>query len=106
MQDSQPNLFTRDDTFFGVCQGLGEDLGINPNWLRIAVPVPLFFFPVQTIAGYAAAGLLLLAVRLLFPVPRLASSAAAQPANVPVTVATEVDTLPTRTEAKPVLLAA
>lgn len=70
MQQDSGNLFTRDDTFFGVCQGLGEDLGVNPIFLRMALPVPLFFFPVETIAGYFAAGLLVLTTRLLVPVPR------------------------------------
>ena len=69
----QGNLFTRDDTFFGVCQGLGEDLGFNPNWLRIALPVLAFFWPVATIAGYIVAGLFVLATRLVFPDPRRAA---------------------------------
>jgi phage shock protein PspC (stress-responsive transcriptional regulator) len=69
---TQGNLFTRDDTFFGVCQGLGEDLGFNPNWLRIALPILAFFWPVATIAGYVAAGVLVFATRFLFPEPRVA----------------------------------
>ncbi|HWH17160.1 MAG TPA: PspC domain-containing protein [Allosphingosinicella sp.] len=85
MQDVQANLFTRDDTFFGVCQGLGEDLGINSNWLRMAIPVPLFFYPLETIAGYLAAGLLVLALRLIFPVPLRAAAGEAEtlPAREP-----------------------
>lgn len=69
---TQGNLFTRDDTFFGVCQGLGEDLGFNPNWLRIALPILAFFWPVATIVGYVAAGVLVFATRFLFPEPRVA----------------------------------
>lgn len=67
----QTNLLTRDDTFFGVCQGLGEDLGFNPNILRIALPVLGFFWPVATIAGYVAAGVLVFATRWFFPAPRV-----------------------------------
>ena len=70
MQNVQPSLFARDHTFFGVCEGLGEDLGFNPLYLRVALPVPLFFFPAETLAGYAAAGVVVLISRLLFPVPR------------------------------------
>jgi len=70
MQNVQPSLFARDHTFFGVCEGLGEDFGFNPLYLRIALPVPLFFFPAETIGTYAAAGLVVLLSRLLFPHPR------------------------------------
>ncbi len=72
MQNVQPSLFARDHTFFGVCEGLGEDFGFNPLYLRVALPVPLFFFPAETIAAYVAAGLLVLLTRLLFPDPRIA----------------------------------
>ena len=92
--EDQGNLLTRDDTFFGVCQGLGEDLGFNPNWLRIALPVLAFFWPVATIAGYIVAGLFVLTTRLVFPVPRRAAPAAK-------TVETEAPA-----EAMPVALAA
>ena len=72
MQNVQPSLFARDHTFFGVCEGLGEDFGFNPLYLRVALPVPLFFFPAETLAGYAAAGVVVLLSRLLFPDPRAA----------------------------------
>ncbi len=72
MQNVQPSLFARDHTFFGVCEGLGEDFGFNPLYLRVALPVPLFFFPAETVAGYAAAGVVVLLSRLLFPNPRAA----------------------------------
>lgn len=80
MQTAQPNLLTRSDTMFGVCQGLGEDLGIHPNVLRVALAGLLFFFPVATIAGYGIAGLLVLMSRYLFPDPRRAT--AEQPAGL------------------------
>jgi phage shock protein PspC (stress-responsive transcriptional regulator) len=73
MQNVQPSLFARDHTFFGVCEGLGEDLGFNPLYLRLALPVPLFFFPAETIAVYVAAGVMVLLLRLLFPDPRVAA---------------------------------
>ncbi len=88
MQNSNGNLFTRDDTFFGVCQGLGEDLGINPLYLRLAFPLVLFLYPMQAIVGYAAAGVLVLAVRLIVREPR-----------APKPVETEVVTAPEQEEA-------
>ena len=36
MQTTQTSLIARDDTFLGVCQALGDDLGFNPLWLRLA----------------------------------------------------------------------
>ena len=69
MQDVQTPLWARNDTFFGVCQGLGEDLGISSNLLRLAFALALFFNPLATIVGYAAAGALVFASRRLFPRP-------------------------------------
>ena len=85
MQNVQPSLFARDDTFFGVCQGLGEDLGISPNLLRLALAPALFFNPVATIGGYAAAGLLVLLSRKLFPNPRAGAEAPVEADAAPVT---------------------
>ena len=76
MQDAQPNLLTRDDTFLGICQGLGEDLGINPLFLRLPLIPLLFFYPVQVVGGYLAAGVVVLATRLVFPHPRNAAAEA------------------------------
>lgn len=70
MQNVQPSLFARDHTFLGVCEGLGEDLGFNPLYLRMTLPVPLFFYPAETLVGYLAAGVVILVSRLLFPNPR------------------------------------
>ncbi len=70
MQTAQPSLLARDDTFFGVCQAIGDDFGFNPNWLRVALPLLLFFHPVATLAGYAAAGVIVFVTRWLYPEPR------------------------------------
>jgi phage shock protein PspC (stress-responsive transcriptional regulator) len=64
------NLLTRDDTFFGVCQGLGEDLGFNPQYLRAGLAVALFFSPLAVVASYAALGLVVTAARWAYPVPQ------------------------------------
>lgn len=61
------NLLLRNDTFLGVCEGLGEDFGFNANWLRIALGVAFFFSPLGVIAGYLAVGLIVAAARLIYP---------------------------------------
>ena len=67
MQTETANLFRRRDTFFGICEAVGQDFGFNPLYLRLAFIAPLFFFPVQTFAAYFALGFIVLASRLLFP---------------------------------------
>ena len=96
MQNANTNLFLRDDTFFGVCQGIGEDLGISPNILRVAF-APLLFFSWQGAIGlYVGLGLLVLTTRLLAPVPKVASrkTIAAEAAPAPVAETVEEEQLP------------
>ena len=61
------NLFTRDDTFFGICEGLGQDTGIPANLIRIALAGLCFFYPLPTIAAYLGLGLVVFATRFFFP---------------------------------------
>jgi phage shock protein PspC (stress-responsive transcriptional regulator) len=95
MQSSKGNLFTRDDTFFGVCEGLGEDLRIPANLFRVAFALGFFFAPVPVVIAYLALGALVLASRLVFPNPRSAPAAvaarAAEPAPVPVASEDQMD---------------
>ena len=67
---STTSLIARDDTFFGVCEGLGEDLGFNANWLRIGFALALFWNPLAAGGAYAAAGLLVAATRLAVREPK------------------------------------
>jgi phage shock protein PspC (stress-responsive transcriptional regulator) len=69
---TRPNLLTRDDTLFGVCQGLGEDLGLNPLLLRVPFAVLLLWNPVAVIATYAGLGAVVALTRWLSPEPRRA----------------------------------
>jgi phage shock protein C len=69
-QTPKANLFTRDDTLFGVCQGLGEDLGFNPNMLRVPFVVLLLWSPLAVLAAYLGLGALVAAVRWLSPDPK------------------------------------
>jgi phage shock protein C len=61
------SLFARHDTFFGVCEALGQDFGFNANWLRLAVAVGLLVAPIIATAAYLGLGLVVLVSRLLFP---------------------------------------
>jgi phage shock protein C len=75
MSASQGNLFTRDDTFLGVCEGLGQDLRINPNLIRVAFAVGVYLNPVAAVAVYFGLGILVLATRMLVREPRRPSTA-------------------------------
>jgi phage shock protein C len=61
------NTFARQDTLLGVCEALGEDLGFNPLWLRIALTGGMLWNPVAMIGGYLAAGVMIAIVRRLTP---------------------------------------
>ena len=62
---AQRNVFTRDDTMFGICQAIGEDFGFSPNWLRVGFAIALFFAPVSVIIAYFALGVVVMVSRLL-----------------------------------------
>ena len=66
-EKKQPNLFMRNDTIFGVCEALGEDFGFNAQYLRVALILPLFWFPLEIVALYFGLGLFVLVSRLLVP---------------------------------------
>lgn len=70
MQTYQPSLVARNDTLLGVCEAIGEDLGVNPTWLRVAFATLVFFNLTAAVALYLAAGAIVLASRLLFKAPR------------------------------------
>jgi len=76
MDSETTNLFRRRDTFFGICEAVGQDFGFNPLWLRLAFIAPLFFFPTESIAAYFGLGIVVLGSRLLFPARRAATAPA------------------------------
>jgi phage shock protein C len=78
--DTSRNTLMRPDTFFGVCEAIGQDFGFNPLWLRLAFVPPVFFQPAYALAAYLALGLVVLASRLLFPDKSVQSNSAATPA--------------------------
>ena len=75
------NLMLRNDTILGVCEAIGQDFGFNPNWLRVAFCVPMFWNPTLVIATYLGLGVLVAAIRLAFP-DRKAEIGKAAPAKV------------------------
>lgn len=89
--ETDGNLFTRGDTMFGVCQGIGEDMGINPLWIRLGFIAPLFFFPVWTIAAYFVLGAVVLVSRLAIPVSVKEAAAPAASATAPVLSVNDVE---------------
>ena len=76
MTDKPANLFTRDDTFFGVCQGLGDDLGIPADAIRLAFVPFLFLAPVAALATYFALGLVVMVTHLAIRAPKAPAAAA------------------------------
>ena len=82
---AKPPIHRRAEPIFGVCEALGDDFGINPNWLRAAAFPLLLWQPLATVAGYAALALVVLASRLIFPDVResIAGPAALPVANPP-----------------------
>lgn len=98
MQEYRPSLPARDDTFFGVCQAIGEDFGFHPNWLRVGFALALFFTPLGALAAYVGAGLLVAASRLIVREPRV-------PLPQPASAETQAEEA-ARAEAEPLPIAA
>lgn len=88
MASEKTNLFLRNDTIFGVCEGLGADLRFNPNFLRVPLGTMIIFAPLWAIGIYAALGIMVLASRLLFPDRRIAAHIGAEAVAEPLAVAT------------------
>ena len=85
MPQTPTNLFARPDTMLGVCEGLGQDLGIHPNLLRIAFGAAIFFAPMAAVAVYLSLGLLVAATRYAFPdLPAVPSAERVGPADTAV----------------------
>ena len=61
------SYFNRPDTMLGVCQAIGEDMGINPNWIRVAFAIGFFFYPWQAALAYLGLGALGALLRRVWP---------------------------------------
>lgn len=62
-----PALPLRAHTILGVCEGLGEDFGVNPLWFRVPLAAGVLWSPLAAIGIYFGLGVIVLASRLLFP---------------------------------------
>ena len=69
-QENQVALPLRSHTILGVCEGIGEDFGFNPTFLRIPLAASVIWNPLVAFSVYFALGAIVLASRLLFPKPK------------------------------------
>lgn len=60
-------VFNRSDTLLGVCEALGQDLGFNAQWLRIALAVGVFWNLEVMAAAYLGLGVAVWVARWLTP---------------------------------------
>jgi phage shock protein PspC (stress-responsive transcriptional regulator) len=83
MQDALPaiqdrpkttNLFLRDDTLFGVCEGIGEEFGFNPNFLRVPFAAGILWNPAAIVGIYLGLGAALALARWIYPKPQATAS--------------------------------
>jgi phage shock protein PspC (stress-responsive transcriptional regulator) len=68
VQGHQPALPFRADTMLGVCEGIGQDLGFNPTYLRVVFASLFYFDPAIVVGSYLALGAGLALARWLYPV--------------------------------------
>ena len=66
-QEDQVALPLRNHTILGVCEGIGEDFGFNPIFLRVPLAAMVIVNATWAFGAYFALGAVVLASRLLFP---------------------------------------
>lgn len=76
---SARSVFAREDTLFGACQGLADDFGFNPLWVRLPFALLLFWSPTAAFAGYAALCGLVMISRLIVREPRVFEAETPEP---------------------------
>src|SRR3954447_10980828 len=80
-QENQVALPLRNHTILGICEGIGEDFGFNPIFLRIPLAAMVIVNATWAFGAYFGLGAIVLASRLLFPDRKAATKAnVAQPA--------------------------
>lgn len=89
-EDATP-LPLRGDNLLGVCEAVGQELGFNPNWLRIPFAALLFWNPAVVVGSYLGLGVIVGLTRLLLPVSRK-PSVKAEPVAETVASETAVET--------------
>lgn len=96
MTDPHATPDAKKDNLFGICNAIGEDLGVNPLWPRLVFASAFMFDPVIVISSYFALGAFVLIARLVFP-PR--------PRSAKVRASAEVVALTSTPAEQPVELA-
>ena len=76
-QENQVALPLRTHTILGVCEGIGEDFGFNPVWLRVPLAAAVIWSPLIAFGTYFALGAMVLASRFFFPDLKSVSASAA-----------------------------
>jgi len=76
-EDRTP-LPLRGDTFLGVCEAIGQDLGFNPNYLRVPFAALILWNPVAIISIYLALGGVVALTRWFVPVEKKAPVSASE----------------------------
>ncbi|HZC37345.1 MAG TPA: PspC domain-containing protein [Sphingomicrobium sp.] len=66
-QENQVALPLRNHTILGVCEGIGEDFGFNPIFLRVPLATMVIINPMLAFGAYFGLGAVVLVSRLLFP---------------------------------------
>jgi phage shock protein PspC (stress-responsive transcriptional regulator) len=80
VQEPEPALPLRSDTILGVCEGLGQEFGFNPLYLRVTFAALFYLNPPLVTGTYLALGAGVALARWLYPVPSAAvAHSAAQP---------------------------
>lgn len=73
-QPTRPNLLLRHDTILGVCEGLGEEFGFNPNILRVPFAAAVLWNPLAIFGIYLGLGAALALARWIYPKPAVAAA--------------------------------
>lgn len=68
---TEPALPFRSHTFLGVCEGIGEDFGFNPTYLRVPLAATVLWSLEYAVIAYLALGAIVLVSRLVFPQTKL-----------------------------------
>ena len=82
-QVNQVALPLRSHTILGVCEGIGEDFGFNPVFLRIPLAAMVVYSPLIAFSAYFALGAVVLVSRLIFPKAKAESAAAIHAPETP-----------------------
>lgn len=72
--ESKVALPLRADTFLGVCEAVGQDMGFNPNYLRVVFAALIMVNPALTVGAYLALGAVVAVSRWKYPVERRQSA--------------------------------